>query len=371
MKRIYIAIIVLLVIISLPILLWFLAPQKQLNVAIIDKTVPNDLYREHQGLVWALNHLKYEKLNNEEYELTDYFGTKPKDHKVESISLPQDYSDFDVIYLADSYGVYEEDLKASSKRFGARSEKIIGGLELREWNQIARRLLSEEKSLFIAEFNSFASPTPPETKNAMLEFLGLNWEGWVGRYFTELDYEKNNEIPSWIVERFQENWNYEGGGFILVNDFSSEVVVLELNHHISEAGIRLEYTQEGQSLFGKSPRTNYEYWFDIITSDSEDTVLANYKWSLTEKGEKLLTEKSIPLSFSAVVKNERGNADMYYFAGDYNDVGQLPKFYQAKGLGAFYKVGQKFSDDAFYWSTYLPMMNSILKNYHAKLHSAK
>lgn len=362
MKRIYIALTVVLILIILPVALWFLASPKELKIAVIDKTVPDDSYREHQGLIWALKHLKYEK-DNEEYDLTDYFGAAPKGEENETMKLPTDYSEYDAIYLADSYGVYEGDIATSEKRQGARSEKIVGGLEMEEWNQITKRLTSDEKSLFIAEYNSFASPTTPEVRQAMLDYLELDWEGWVGRYFTELDYEKNNEIPQWIVEQYQDQWAYEGGGFVLVNDFSNELIVLELDRHVSDAGIRLDYTQKGQVLFGKSPDTNYEYWFDIVTANNEENILANYQWNLTEEGEKLLTEKGIPLSFSAVIQNKRKNALNYYFAGDYNDVSKVPAFYQAKGLGALYKVGQIFSEDAFYWSIYVPMMKAILKDF--------
>ncbi|TSI11467.1 hypothetical protein [Lysinibacillus sp. BW-2-10] len=364
MKRIYIAVIVLLSIAVFPIILWFVASKQPLSIAVIDKTVPDESYREHQGLIWALNHLKYRKSNTEEYNVTDYYGTNPISKEVESIPLPEDYSKFDVIYLADTYGVFKDDMKGdSSDRMGAHSEKIVGGLEVNEWNRLMDRLMSEKESLFIAEYNSFASPTSQEVRNAMLEYLELDWNGWVGRYFNELSYKKNKEIPQWIVDQFQESWKYEGGGFVLVNDFTNEVVVLELDKHVSDAGIRLDYTKEGQTLFGKSPNANYEYWFDIVTANNDENVLANYQWNLTKDGEKLLTEKGIPLSFAAVTQNHRKNAKTYYFAGDYNDVSRVPKFYQAKGLGEFYKIAQMFSDDAFYWSAYLPMMKSILQDF--------
>lgn len=55
MKRIYLGIIVVLLLIMIPIALWFVSPTKQLNVAIIDKTVKDESYREHLGLTWLLN----------------------------------------------------------------------------------------------------------------------------------------------------------------------------------------------------------------------------------------------------------------------------------------------------------------------------
>ena len=52
MKRIYIGVMVVLVLMIIPITWWYLEDEKQLNVAIIDKTVPNESYREHLGVNW-------------------------------------------------------------------------------------------------------------------------------------------------------------------------------------------------------------------------------------------------------------------------------------------------------------------------------
>lgn len=59
MKRIYIGVVVILILAITPIALWYLDDEKPLNVAILDKTVPNETYREHLGVNWFLNHYKY------------------------------------------------------------------------------------------------------------------------------------------------------------------------------------------------------------------------------------------------------------------------------------------------------------------------
>ncbi|SOB92618.1 hypothetical protein SAMN05880501_101526 [Ureibacillus xyleni] len=365
MKKIYLVFLFVIALVILPSVVWWLTPQKQLNVAIIDKTVPDETYREHLGFMWALNYFKY---RNEEgrFKEDDYFGTIPKldTTTVQTNSLPKDYSNIDVIYLADTYGVYKDDLNENLERDGARSEKIVGGLDIEEWNNIVNRLTSNEKSLLVAEYNSFASPTQKEVRDAMLDYLNINWTGWIGRYFYELDPEKNSEIPQWIVEDFGENWNYNGGGFVLVNNFLNEVIVLELDKHISEEGIRLQYTDEGQAFFNINSNPKYDYWFDIITASNQENVLANYQWALTDSGREILEEKGVPISFAAVINNDRKNAKAYYFAGDYNDISKVPFFYQFKGLATVYKYAQMFSDDGFYWSSYLPMMESILTDFN-------
>ena len=199
------------------------------------KTVANDSYREHLGVTWLLNYLKYEHKNGQYDKSKHFFGTAPDEQNNGVITrpLPTDYTDYDAIYLADTYGVYEDDLERKQERMGARSERIVGGLESQEWSAIMERLTSAEKSLFIAECNSIASPTSPEVRNQVLDYLEIYWSGWVGRYFDELDYRKNNEIPQWIVDEFDDNWKYEDGGFILVNDFTNEVFVLEMDKHVN------------------------------------------------------------------------------------------------------------------------------------------
>lgn len=80
---VYVAISLLSVLVGLvffgPIIAWNNMPQTPLNIWIVDKTVPIPEYREHKGLMWALNH---NKVTNEktgkpfQYE-TDYFGFFP------------------------------------------------------------------------------------------------------------------------------------------------------------------------------------------------------------------------------------------------------------------------------------------------------
>ena len=366
MQRFYVIGIGLLLLILSPILLWWIQPYQKLQVAVIDKTVPTQNYREHQGLMWVLNQSKYVTGQNQPYDPeTNYFGYQPDTQKEKP--LPNDYSAYDVIYLADTYGVYQDDMKKQeNSRAGARSEKIYGGLEEDEWNAIMKRFMQKKKGLLVAEFNSFASPTNETVRKSMTDYLGVNGSGWMGRYFDELDPEQNQEIPQWILDHFREKWNYSGPGFILVNDLTSEVLVLESNKHINGKGISVSFTKEGKNELGKSKSSEYGYWFDIATSKSSAVVLANYKWNLTKDGEKLLEDKNIPTQFAAVIKNQQGASTSYYFAGDFNDVGNVPQYYEIKGLEKIYKIVQAFSDDAFYWSAYVPMMKSILKDFDKK-----
>ena len=56
-------------------LIWRFFPDKSLQVILVDKTVPNRQYREHTGVIWALNHGKFKKNSGEDYRVDqDYFG---------------------------------------------------------------------------------------------------------------------------------------------------------------------------------------------------------------------------------------------------------------------------------------------------------
>lgn len=362
MKKVYACIVLVVVLAGFPFVLWFGTASSHLSVAIIDKTVPPDTYREHSGIVWLLNHLKY-KNSSSSYDIdTDYYGYHEKEQTKEK-PLPADYSQYDVIYLADTYGVYQDDLiKEKEERQGAKSEKIYGGLQEKEWNAIMQRVSSNKKSMLIAEYNTFASPTSAAVRASVTNYLGVQWEGWTGRYFKDLSFE-NLDIPKWVEEEYGANWTYKGGGFLLVNDLTHEVEVLEAGKEVEDKGIELTFTQEGQKLFGLSKPEEYNYWFDIVTAKDDAETLAQYSWSLTKEGEKKLSERGIPMKFDAVVKRDRAQTKSYYFAGDFNDVQHVPFFYQAKGMAEAHKYMDRFTESDFYWSAYVPMMKAILKDY--------
>ncbi|MGI5939284.1 MAG: hypothetical protein ACOX8V_01090 [Thermoleophilia bacterium] len=370
MRRIYFLIIaIVILLIAVPLVLWQIEPDKGCHVAIIDKTVSNETYREHNGLIFLLNHLKYKDESGAIFDKKeDYFGfsLNEEDESYELRPLPKDYSDYDVIYIADTYGVYEEDLPwVEKKREGSQSKKIYGGLEEEEWLNIVDRLADKNKSLFVAEYNTFASPTKKEVRENITNFLGVSWTGWVGRYFDELDYNKNKEIPQWVIDKFGKSWKYSGQGFILVNDIDFQIIVLETSKHVSDSGINISFTEEGEDFFGLKKSPEYSYWFDIITPKQGSDVLANYNWSLTQSGKELLEKNGIPTKFAAVVRSERGSCTSYYFAGDYNDISQVSSTYKLKGLQKLRSVLEIDPDRAFYWSTYFPMMKRILENFNS------
>lgn len=149
---------------STPWAIWQLQKDKPINAWIIDKTVPTNDYREHRGLCWVLNHLKFSNsLTAKPFDYRqDYYGYFPtaKGDKIKEISPA--LSRPDLIYIADSYGVYQDDFKEQSA--GAKSPLIYGGLSSRELLYIKQNLAG---STLIAEFNTMGSPTSPEVREQL------------------------------------------------------------------------------------------------------------------------------------------------------------------------------------------------------------
>ncbi|MDS9201593.1 hypothetical protein RLM19_00730, partial [Streptococcus pneumoniae] len=107
---------------------------------------------------WVLNHNRYVKEDETGYRAADdYFGFMPneteKDYEIRGVE--ELGSGHDLIYLADAYGVYEDDLPWQEQK-GQRSELIYGGLEMAEWQTIKQQVMDAGSDL-VVEFNTFAS----------------------------------------------------------------------------------------------------------------------------------------------------------------------------------------------------------------------
>jgi hypothetical protein len=360
-KQIYfiIYIISFLLIITSPFWLWQLQPSKKLNVLIMDKTVPNQSYREHKGLVWILNNAKYFKNGKQPYSnTTDYKGFEPeKGQKYRIAPLPKNLNQYDLIYLTDQYGVYNKDFY-SQNLSGTRSSKIYGGLTSSDVNQLEKSLISSKRKTLIAEFNTFASPTAAKPREEISNLLNLDWSGWIGRYFPDLN---NSEVPKWVKDNYEKEnkkWSFSGEGFVFVS--SSNYIVVIGKADLKDSGLQFQLTKNGKKHFSSELDGKYQYWFDIISPRNPNEVLASYKLPVSNKAKDELAGYGIPTNFPAVIYHENAKYSSYYFSGDYADEGEVPQIYQTKGFDAWKRT---FVDkNSFYWEAYVPMMKDILKN---------
>jgi hypothetical protein len=347
----------LLVLMIIPYTLWEISAEKELEVLIINKTVPDQSYVNHKGITWALNFNKYVKANEENYDVEkDYAGFVPLGNTEYSIRPIEKslISDYNLIYIADTYGVNESSYPL-----------IYGGLTLDEITSI-KNIAYKNQTTLIAEFNSFANPTGMEARQEFTSLLGVEWTGWIGRYFDDLNKEKNNEIDISLISSYEEqkghSWEFQDGGFILVSEDGS-VVVLESVKDFEGEGVEFNVTDKGKELFDKTISSRYNNWFDIlVTKDSE--AMANYNLNLTEEGIKKLADYKIPNIFPAVTRSSTYGIPVYYFAGDYSLAQGIPAFYKYQGLDKILSgisSFQKNDTDDFYYQAFLPMMDKILE----------
>ncbi|PIC79018.1 hypothetical protein CSV75_13675 [Sporosarcina sp. P18a] len=358
MKKIAIAILLILLVLS-PRIYWAFKEEKILDIAVIDKSVAKEDYREHNGLFHVLEGKKIVRPDKEPYDKSlDYYGFDPYDQVAME---PFHERPLDMIYVADTYGVFSDDLKA--KPDGSRSKLLYGGMELMEWNELMAS--KGEDTTLIAEFNSFASPTSEEISTIMQKELGITWTGWIGRYFTDLS---NAEVPQWLIEGYKEEknseWLFAGSGLAFVH-ISGKVIVLDGQENKSAAHFKL--TKDGKEKFPKVYSSNYMYWFDVVEPFEQTKILATYEFNLTEKGRSVLQEADIPQVFPAVLHQEQANT--YYFAGDYADFDKNP-IVKWQGVHTVYKYFAK-DVSAFYWLTYYPMMEEILDETYKRKNSQK
>ncbi|MFI8687914.1 hypothetical protein [Rossellomorea sp. NPDC077527] len=350
--------------ISAPFWLWQVKGEKDLDLLIIDKTVPDTTYREHKGLMWLLNQQKYVQTDGKRYDLKkDYIGFVPKkDQTFDIKNIPSSTDQYDAVYIADTYGVYEEEFHNKNVS-GKRSSKLYGGLTDQDMDALKDMAMKDGKTL-IAEFNSMAQPTEEGTRKKFYSLFNLEWSGWIGRYFPELE---NSEVPQWVRDnyekQYEETYNFNGPGYVLVDE-NDRLVVLD-KKDIGKKGVVFSTTSEGEKLIGEEISTPYSYWFDIVEAINPDEVVANYTLSLSKSGKDTMKALNLPMTFPAVVHGQNRQYDTYYFSGDYADQADVPDLYQTVGFSSWRKwTGSSKPDDTsqFYWKAYTPLMTAILKD---------
>lgn len=292
--------IIFLVVITSPFWIWQIQPAKALNVLILDKTVPNQTYREHKGLVWILNNAKYFINGKKPYsKATDYTGFQPKNnHQYKITTLPKNLKPYDLIYLTDQYGVYKSDFYGHNQPRN-KSEKIYGGLTLSDANKMEKALVDSKGKTLVAEFNTFASPSSNLAKDKISNLLNVDWSGWIGRYFSDLN---NSEVPEWVKSSYEKDnkkWNFTGQGIVFVS--KNNYIVVVSGRELKDSGLLFQLTKNGKSHFTGNLQGTYQYWFDIVNARDQADVLASYKLPISEKAKQKLEGYGIPASFPLIM----------------------------------------------------------------------
>jgi len=348
-------------------------PARSVAIVVVDKTVPFPTYVEHRSLFWLLEHLKIEKREGGPYDpARDYLGAFPGAQPGEPPSRTVDLDEAtaraaELLYLADTYGVYEEDLASGPAMKAAleRSRKIYGGLEMEEARAVLAAL--EAGATVVAEFNTLGSPTPPAARSVLEQALGVRSTRWIGRYFPRL--EDPEEVPGWLRRDWEREWSarweFEGPGYVLIQE-DAHCEVLRPGFEVRTVGLTLERERPVDPLLVRArDGTSYPYWFDVVELGDGTELLASFVWHLEPAGRQALSRRGLPERFPAVTRRRfPSGGSSYYFAGDFADNPlerarvPLAGYLEARALGEALKVAP--SEAAFYWRFYVPMMERLL-----------
>lgn len=337
-----------------------------MNIWVVDKTVPNPDAREHRGLYWVLESNKIVcKETGKAFRIDkDYYGFFPIDKEhFETKELPENVQYPDLIYLADTYGVYKNDYFSSNVE-GTRSELLYGGLSSEDFTSIQANLGGG--NTIIGEFNTASSPTNLANRERLGQLFHVSWSGWSGRFFKDLT--KGVEVPAWAVHDYETttgtDWNFSGDGIILVAD-DSRVVVLQKGKELGKRDLYLQFEEKYQAEFGIDQSVSYEYWFELTEPDASAETLASYQLDLTEEGKLVFEKLGLPLTFPAMIRSQNTQFTSYYFAGDFADGNyseKLSHFYGYDKWKSIFTFGVKGDNSKFYWRCYVPLMEKILND---------
>lgn len=387
MKKIYLSLAVIITILLsiLPFAMyfaWLLEPKKELNVAIIDKTVLNREGYEHKSLNWILNNERYCKPDGKLYSVSeDYYGLFPLKDKAyafrdfqsfDSTDMKNFVNKNDAIFITDTYGLYKKEWYGSNLR-GEYSPLIYGATTRNELRLLG--IMKSYRKLIIAEFNTIAAPTLLRHRIQFEEMFGMKWTGWTGRFFDNLDTTKNEELPIWVIRDYKEQhenqWPFTKSGIVFVKETGQ----LEIFEDESELNYKLPEiitSSTNQRRFGVPEKLKYSYWFDIMRIKRTNNAVSVFHISCNAKGDSMLKAMDIPNPFPAVIEHYDKDYKFYYFCGDFSDNPielVLSKLYGITNFRwIFYSKNDVAERESFFWLYYQPLVKNILNNYYNELH---
>lgn len=374
--------VLLLLIVSVPLISWGVwksIPMAPLGVVVLDKSVPTTNFQEHQSLHWVLNNLRYSKPDGNVYDpASDFFGFFPKEEggfdirdfsKMQPKEMQSLVAENHVFYFADTYGVYENDLKQVPSE--APSKKVYGGMERADLD-LLRMALEAERDVII-EFNTIASPTSKSIRTEFENLTDIKWTGWITRYFDELDTMVNSELPSWLVEGYTKQhggiWSFEGSGMVFLHE-DGQIEVLSFGDDFQNDVPKILTMPTYQKQFHIPEIVNYPYWIDLMLVSRDYEVVSYYDLKPTDAGLEKMRSWGIPRYFPAVVVKSNGQGKVYYFAGDFVDNPVNAHSYKYYGIAKMWRMFLTAEDisqrNSFFWNFYYPLIASILKDCHQR-----
>jgi hypothetical protein len=406
---------------------WWLQPEVSIRALILDKTVPHENYREHDSIIWMLNHVKSKSPRGDRPWLAekDYLGYDPVTwvppvvaSDLQRVTLPvregscdPDHAwrychlgrvcggappvcrddqvcdnrvewqrpgldddvlrNIDVVFLADTYGVYVLDEPGVDTENTALdySPMLYGGVTVPEAEAVERHVA--RGGALIGEFNTIGSPTPYEARQRLENLFGVTWTEWSGRCFLDLDDE--TEVPEWARRHYRchyhEEWRFTGPGCLLSNE-DTRIVVLERGRDIGPLGLRIGlFAKDDELLDGVLEDVPFRYWFDVNKPQADTDVLAWYLFDLTPEGKMTMDTFGLPQVFPAMLRRSREPLRLY-LAGDVSDNGVDKGPYYFRWWHHLHKIGRLLEHQenarGYFWEFYVPLMQNVLHHLGVK-----
>lgn len=360
-----------------PLWSWSQRPPLLLRVLPVDYTVPFDNYKEHLGIFWLLNHLKVvpppgaDRWSPER----DYLGYSPLDRdNPRRISGRRPLS-ADLIYIADTYGVYRDDLKGIATRQAHMDYNplVFGGLSLQDAQALEG--YAAGGGHLIVEFNSLCDPTGDKPRAIMERLLGVRWTGWVGRLFID-PHDKAN-VPWWLPRIFDKQ--YPGQELphqpmlIFVNRAGELVWVARSS--VDQLAPRVEMTPRGKKDFHDlTEDTRYFYWFALVEARPGTETYAELVLPPGIAQEPGLVRRKIPTRTPLFTELTGAPSRRIYLAADLADVDfELGEFGRAGAIEARADsvfTAAQVSSSPIFWRFYAPVIRRVLWDLDRQLNAA-
>ena len=376
MKRRHVLAIII-ILITAYILAWHIKPVTEMSMLVVDKTVPEADYREHRAIFWIAEHRRFVGRDGNFLKADrDYLGFHPESG-LKEILTADDLQDVELLYLADTYGIYdyEEGLEVYEENLPFEHQDIellYGGFSLAEAEAI-ERFAQDKKAVIIGEHNIFGYPTykDPEAAAILQELFAVKYDGWLARYYGDLE-----ETAFWMKELYSRiygrAWDLEGAGMVFIREdvtglgWYTDMVIIERSQF--NAPWPVVRCIEHYMMQGAAKEVPYLYWVEILEVDLQQEGLevpAYYELPLGEEAREALRARGLEDRFPAVVYySPPGEAKRIYFAGDFAD--QLPALLPPNLTGSA-AIQRFFSyipglpvEYRFYFQWYEPVLHNIM-----------
>ncbi len=351
-------------------LLWRFQPLREIDLLVVDYTVPTPRYSHHQGLFWLLNYLRITNSTGEAHwsAEADYVGYRPGVLGRHRRLHQTNTSSYRWIYLADTYGVYDTDLGSARDVYLSSlqgSKLIFGGLSLRD-AQTLHQFVDRGGNAFV-EFNSFAGPTVPGARRLAEKVVGVRWSGWCGRFFENLSDIDN--LPRWFPAVYAATYPDtplpEGPGIVLIHH-SPRIVVLS-GEEVRRSAPSFHLTPAGKASFsGPYATPPYFGWFAIVEPQPQTDVLAEIVLPNVHRWQLHCLKAKVPMTFPLLTRTTNGQSTRYYLAANPANLDDPPGSSQLLGIPRLQAAVHRRADDMTnrpaYWQFYVPIIGQLFES---------